>query len=58
MGKNITTEQLKNNRFYVLYFSFYKQPSDNQWESAINGLQAMINKVIESSSFKNFMNHE
>lgn len=57
-GENITVEQLKNNRFYVLYFSFYKQSNNANWGNAAIALQNMTRKVIESDSFQNFMNYE
>ncbi len=57
-GQLLTTNELKNNRFYVLYISFYKQSANGSWGTAANVLQAIVKKVIESSSFQTHINHE
>lgn len=61
-GRALTPRDLKNNRFMVLYFSFYKQSSGAEWDSADDQtirptLQEMVRTVIRSNSFTNLM-HE
>jgi hypothetical protein len=57
-SNNISPEELKKNRFYVLYFSFYKQSRGADWGNAAHLLREMAKTVMESTSFKTFMHHE
>ena len=57
-GKELTARDLKNNRFYVLYFSFYKQSTSAEWGGATEVLRDMVKIVIESNGFQDFINHE
>lgn len=58
-GRSLTPQDLRNNRFFVLYFSFYKQSNSSEWytpnEYDSFPLKQMIRTVINSNSFKNFM---
>lgn len=57
-GRSLSPQDLKSNRFYVLYFSFYKQSQSAEWDDAAAVLQDMTKTVIQSNSFQTFMNHE
>jgi hypothetical protein len=56
-NRELTPEDLKNNKFYVLYFSLYKQSDlGNDWGSgAPELLQNLARTVLQSSSFKAHM---
>lgn len=55
---DISSKDLRNNHFYVLYFSFYKQSGNGGWGNAPATIQNMVKTVIESNSFQTFINHE
>ncbi|SOD96433.1 hypothetical protein [Spirosoma fluviale] len=57
--RNLTPEALRNNRFMVLYFSFYKESSEEaEWGDAGETLRNMVRAVIESDSFQTLMHNE
>ena len=52
----LTPGDLKNNKFYVLYFSFYKQSYRAEWGAGVPTLlQEMARTVIKSPGFKAHM---
>ncbi|GAB4051895.1 hypothetical protein [Spirosoma litoris] len=54
--RNLTPADLKNNRFMVLYFSFYKQSNGAEWDAEVQPtMRDMVRAVINSDSFKSFM---
>lgn len=62
-GRDLTPDDLRNNHFMVLYFSFYKQSSGAEWSSGedddlIPTLREMIKTVIKSESFTTLMRDE
>ncbi len=54
-GQNLTVEAMKNNHFFVLYFSFYKQANSSEWGEVAEPLRNMVRAVVNSNSFKSFM---
>lgn len=54
----LDVNEMRKNRFYVLYISFYKQSNNSNWHTAIPLVQNIVKTVIESSNFQAFMNHE
>ncbi|MBC8155540.1 MAG: hypothetical protein H7Z72_21850 [Bacteroidetes bacterium] len=52
---DLTPDDLRHNRFYVLYFSFYKQSNNANWGDAAQALQSMVRTVLESPQFKSYM---
>jgi hypothetical protein len=55
--KNLTAQQLRNNQFYVLYFSFFKESKGGDWSpDAQTTVATMIKTVIDSPSFQTDMN--
>ena len=56
--RNLTVEDLKANRFMVLYFSFYKQSDAAEWGEVAEPLRNMVRAVVQSNSFKKFMNQD
>lgn len=57
-SRTLSPEDMKNNKFFVLYFSFYKNSSGSEWNETAEPLREMIRTVIKSNSFKSYMNHE
>jgi hypothetical protein len=54
---NLSPQTLRDNRFMVLYFSFYKQSVGSEWDSEVAPtLRRMIQTVIRSDSFQALMN--
>jgi hypothetical protein len=52
----LSPKYIKENRFFVLYFSFYKESESSEWSyEASNTVREMIEIVIKSKSFKNYM---
>ena len=56
--RSLTVEDLKANRFFVLYFSFYKQSDAAEWGEVAAPLRNMVTTVVPSNSSKNFMNQD
>lgn len=50
-----TPADLRRNRFYVLYFSFYNQSSDASWGRAAAELPNLVEAVMASPTFKSYM---
>lgn len=52
-NRSLTAQQLRNNQFYVLYFSFFKESVGGEWsKDAKKTIQTMIKSVIDSHSFQ------
>lgn len=55
-GKSLTVQQIQQNRFYVLYFSFYSDAAEGGWsEKAKTTVKKLIEKVITSDGFRERM---
>lgn len=56
-GSEFSPQYLKNNKFYVLYFSFYKNAGDDgNWGGEATALlQQMVRTVLGSPGFKSHM---
>jgi hypothetical protein len=59
---DLTPQQLRENRFVVLYFSFYKQSNGAEWGSAddqelLPTLREMIKAVLTAPTIKTLLHH-
>ncbi|MCP1386257.1 hypothetical protein [Runella salmonicolor] len=52
-GQPLTVEQVQQNKFYILYFSFYSDAAEGGWSTeAKTTIRKLIERVITSPGFK------